>query len=257
MDVAALHQQVVGWLDQSRKRILAAMAAPLTVATKSNRNDLVTNVDRANQAFLVAQLQAAYPQAAIVGEESHLARPQTLAGLVFFLDPIDGTMNFVKQRANFAVMLGAYVDGVAVYGAILDVMADRLITGGPAWPVAVNGVPQPAPRDLPLAAGLLGVNSRMAIHNQSHLGELALASAGARMIGSAGMTFAAITMGQQVGYVSYLQPWDVAAGAAIGAGFGLRVTRPDGAALDLLQPGLVVAAMPQAHAAIVAAMARP
>ncbi|WP_225047341.1 inositol monophosphatase family protein [Lacticaseibacillus kribbianus] len=256
MTPATLHAQVVDWFDQSRKRVLAAMAAPVAVATKRNRNDLVTNVDRANQAFLVDKLRAAYPQAGIVGEEANLPRPGSMAGLVFFLDPIDGTMNFVKQRANFAVMLGAYVDGAPVYGAILDVMADRLLAGGPDFAPRLNGVPLPRPADLPLEDGLLGVNSRMTIHNQQHLGDLALASAGARMIGSAGMTFTALCLGQLIGYVSFLQPWDVAAGAAIGAGLGLQVTRPDGGPVAWLEPGLVVAAMPRAHAAIVAAMGR-
>ncbi|WP_179395307.1 inositol monophosphatase family protein [Lacticaseibacillus absianus] len=255
--LTTLDRQVRNWLDESRRRILAAMAAPVAVTTKTNRNDLVTNVDRANQAFLIDQIHAAYPNAHVEGEEGGAAKLDRLAGLVFFVDPIDGTMNFVKQRAHFAVMIGVYQDGVPLYGAILDVMRDELITGGPTLAPTKNGVPLPPVPDRALADGLLGVNAPMVIRNRMHLGEIALASAGPRMTGSAGMEFLAIAQGQQVGYVSYLQPWDVAAGMAIGAGFGLRVTRPDGTPVDLLEAGLVVAAMPQAHATILTIIASP
>ena len=54
-----------------------------------------------------------------------------LAGLVFFVDPIDGTMNFVKQQAHFAIMIGVYQDGEPVVGAIMDVMRNEVLSGGP------------------------------------------------------------------------------------------------------------------------------
>ncbi|MFD1484285.1 inositol monophosphatase family protein [Lacticaseibacillus baoqingensis] len=249
--IATLHEQVSAWLKASRQRIYRELQAPLTVATKSGRTDLVTNVDRANQRFLISQIHAAYPQAHIEGEEGRQAKLDRLAGLVFFVDPIDGTMNFVKQRANFAVMIGVYIDGAPLYGAILDVARDELITGGPNWPLQLNDRPLPTPADLALADGLIGVNGHMLIRNGVHVADVALKSAGPRLIGSAGMEFIAVALGQQVGYVSYLQPWDVAPGLAIGANFGLQVTRPDASAIDLLEPGIVVAAMPKAHAEII------
>lgn len=254
MELTSLAQNVDDWLTASRQRILAAMQSPLTVATKTGRNDLVTNVDAANQQFLVSAIKDAYPQAQIEGEEGTAAKVTDLAGLVFFVDPIDGTMNFVKQRAHFAVMIGVYEDGHPRYGAILDVMRNERVTGGPTVAARLNGVPLAAPADLPLKDGLLGCSGPMIMHNYLNLGDLAQASSGARISGSAGMEFKAIIQSQLVGYVSYLQPWDVAAGLAIGAGFGLRCTRPDGSRLALLEPGVVVAAMPQAHAALLAGM---
>ncbi len=254
VDLERLDQCVRRWLATSRTKILAAMTAPMTVATKTGRNDLVTNVDRANQRFLVEQIGRDYPDAHIEGEEGTQAKVERLKGLVFFVDPIDGTMNFVKQHANFAVMIGVYEDGVPVYGAILDVWRDELVTGGPHAPLRLNNVVIAQPEDVTLADGLLGVNGPMLIHNHLHVADVALASSGARLLGSAGIEFKAVALGQQVGYISYLQPWDVAAGMAIGRSFGLTVTRPDGSALDLLTPGVVVAAMPQAHAQILALM---
>lgn len=256
VDLEQLDLHVKQWLATSRKQILAAMAAPMTVATKTGRNDLVTNVDRANQQFLISQITRDYPAAHIEGEEGTQAKVDRLSGLVFFVDPIDGTMNFVKQRANFAVMIGVYEGGMPVYGAILDVWRNELISGGPQLPLQMNGEGIAHPEDVALVDGLLGVNGPMLIHNHLHVADVALASSGARLLGSAGIEFKAVALGQQVGYISYLQPWDVAAGMAIGQSFGLIVTRPDGSAIDLLNAGVVIAAMPQAHAEIMTLMNR-
>ncbi|KRK74409.1 inositol monophosphatase family protein [Lacticaseibacillus nasuensis] len=252
--IAQLDQNVRTWLQESRDQILAAMASKVNVDTKTNRNDLVTNVDKANQLFLIGKIRQAYPQAHIEGEEGTSAKAADLTGLVFFVDPIDGTMNFVRQRANFAVMIGVYENGQPLYGAIMDVMANAVVTGGPDWPLQLNHKALSAPGDPELAAGLLGVNGPMALKNKLHLGDIALASSGARMSGSAGMEFNAIARGQLVGYVSYLQPWDIAAGLAIGRSFGLIVTRPDGEPIKLLEPGIVVAAMPRAQEQILLMM---
>ena len=51
-----------------------------------------------------------------------------LNGYVWILDPIDGTMNFIHQKKNFAISLGIYKDGVGLLGYIYNVMDDDLIS---------------------------------------------------------------------------------------------------------------------------------
>lgn len=249
--VEELHQKVTSWLRESRQRVLTGMNTQLAVQTKTSRKDLVTNVDKANQTFLVQCIHRDFPQAKIEGEEGTASKVAEQSGLIFFVDPIDGTMNFVKQRANFAIMIGVYEDGQPLYGAILDVMRAELVAGGPNFPPQLNGKQMALPADLPLADTLIGVNGPMLMHNYLHVADIVEASSGGRMSGSAGMEFKAITQGQLIGYISHLQPWDVAAGMAIGAGFGLVVTREDGSPIDILHNGIVVAAMPKAHAEII------
>lgn len=254
INIERLHQNVTTWLQTSRQRVLALMNDPLTVATKSNRNDLVTNVDRTNQQFLIGQIQAAYPDARIEGEEGKDQKTKSLDGLVFFVDPIDGTMNFVKEHNYFAIMIGVYVDGKPVYGAIMDVMHDTIIAGGHGFAMRANDTRLPALADEPLSAGLIGLNGPMHAHNRLAVADIGMASSGVRMIGSAGMTFADIAQGALIGYISYLQPWDVAAALAILGHAGVIFSRPDGSQLDLLTPGIVVAATPQAHQTIMTMM---
>ena len=65
----------------------------MTASTKSSRTDVVTLHDRAAEATIVAALAARRPDDAIVGEEG-TQRPGT-SGLSWYLDPIDGTTNFL------------------------------------------------------------------------------------------------------------------------------------------------------------------
>ncbi|GJM76573.1 hypothetical protein HMSSN036_87890 [Paenibacillus macerans] len=65
---------------------------------------------------------------------------EDLAGRIWILDPIDGTMNFIKQKENFAVMIAVVEDGIGKCGFIYDVMRSRLVWGGPkpAYIITVN-----------------------------------------------------------------------------------------------------------------------
>lgn len=113
---------------QAREQTLKLMAAPLTVDTKTNSNDLVTNVDRQNERLIRGQLSQLDPEGRIIGEEESFRHQvdQSLEGNVWIIDPIDGTSNFVKQRDHFAIMLVLYCNGRPTLGYIMDVMNKRL-----------------------------------------------------------------------------------------------------------------------------------
>ena len=85
--------------------------------------DLVTVADREAEVELTARLQAAYPDALIVGEEAVAADPAILqriagAGQWFTIDPIDGTRNFVHGSPDHALMI-AEMRGADVQRAII------------------------------------------------------------------------------------------------------------------------------------------
>ena len=81
---------------------------------------LVTRCDRETEQFLRSGILSAFPGDAIVGEE-YPATPPGGTGCVWYLDPIDGTTNFVSQHRNYAVSVGCYQDGVPAFGLVLDV----------------------------------------------------------------------------------------------------------------------------------------
>lgn len=62
----------------------------------------------------------------MLGEEGFGDKNLTKDGVIWFVDPIDGTKNFVHQKRNFAISIGVYVDGVGKVGYIYDVIGDEL-----------------------------------------------------------------------------------------------------------------------------------
>ena len=77
---------------------------------EKNPGDLVTVADREAEVFITAELQKAYPDALIVGEEAVAADPSILdriesADHWFTVDPVDGTKNFVHGSPNHGVMV--------------------------------------------------------------------------------------------------------------------------------------------------------
>jgi|HubBroStandDraft_1064217.scaffolds.fasta_scaffold292910_2 3'(2'), 5'-bisphosphate nucleotidase len=109
------------------------------------KDDPVTRADRESNALLCERLAAAFPEIPIVAEESD---PSSYAGFsskgaCWFVDPLDGTREFVARNGEFAVMLGLAEEGRATLGVILAPAWGRAfvgIVGEGAWEVDEQGV---------------------------------------------------------------------------------------------------------------------
>ena len=82
------------------------MASSLEIDTKSSANDFVTNVDKAAEQFLVEGILDAYPNQDFLTEEKTIERQES--DDLWIIDPIDGTLNFIYQRRNFAISIAYY-----------------------------------------------------------------------------------------------------------------------------------------------------
>lgn len=89
----------------------------VTTDVKSAGHDLVTTADRESEAAIIDLIRQAYPDDAVVGEESG-AHPGT-SGFRWLVDPLDGTANFVAGRSDHAVSVAVAVDGHPVAGAVV------------------------------------------------------------------------------------------------------------------------------------------
>lgn len=125
----------------------------LEIKEKTSRTDLVTNMDREIELFLYEKITAHFPDERILGEESVGHDIQDLEGIVWIIDPIDGTLNFIKQRANFAIMIGIYEDGVGHLGYIYDVVRDELYFAIRHNGAYCNDRRLPTVEELPLSEG--------------------------------------------------------------------------------------------------------
>ncbi|CAJ1194689.1 inositol monophosphatase family protein [Companilactobacillus paralimentarius] len=211
-----------------------------SVDTKKNRNDLVTNFDKKTERYVNSELKRAFPEATIVSEEGYGDLVTDMSGLVFFVDPIDGTMNFVKRGDDFASMIGAYIDGKPLIGAIIDVMGNNIYHGGKEIGLFINDERIDIPRNLPLVEGLVDVSAPMALANKFNVQDVIKKSSGFRVYGSAGIIFGHLLTGKEVMYMSYLAPWDLAAGRVLCEAAGMSVVSIDDAPINMLKSQVVI-----------------
>ncbi|RRG18284.1 inositol monophosphatase family protein [Weissella viridescens] len=242
-----IDEQVLDWLAEARTRIVADMQMPLQVNEKTNARDLVTNVDREIEQYYVQQIHTLMPEAQIISEEGYGDHVSSMMGDVWYIDPIDGTLNFVEQRAEFATMLALYHDGEPVCAWIMDVMQNDIIHGGPALGVFKNNASLPVPMNKVLADGLMVVSGARLIANQMGLPQVSQQALGFRVYGSAGISFMHVLEGRAIGYMSKMKPWDFAPGAALAKSFGLMISDIDGEPLNMLLSNSVVVSTPNAH----------
>ncbi|MDO4903775.1 MAG: inositol monophosphatase family protein [Limosilactobacillus sp.] len=241
-----LDKKIVQLIKTVNQRTLERMKQPMEVDTKMHFNDLVTSVDKENERFIDDQLKEIDPGCKILSEEGMGTKDLSdVSGHVWIVDPIDGTLNFVKQREYFGIMLALYVDGKPTLGYIMDCVNNRLYHGGIGRGVYVNGKKISAPENLSLKEGLVSISSPLILEDVRHLQEVARHASGLRMYGSAAMEMIGMITGELVAYISYLKPWDLAAGRVLAEELGLTVKSIDGTTPDVLSSNLVLIATRQ------------
>jgi 3'(2'), 5'-bisphosphate nucleotidase len=129
-DRSAVLARVLGIARQASDVIMEVYGGPFEVDFKE-KDDPVTRADRDANALICAALREAYPGVPIVAEESD---PATYAGYAsapatWFVDPLDGTREFVKHNGEFAVMIGLAEAGAATLGVIVCPANGRAFLG--------------------------------------------------------------------------------------------------------------------------------
>ncbi|AXQ78736.1 inositol monophosphatase family protein [Streptococcus chenjunshii] len=219
--------------------IRSEMTENLKIEEKTRFDDLVTNLDKNAQELLIAKIKTAYPEDNVMAEENGVRHPIT-DGHVWILDPIDGTVNFIVQRENFAVMIAYYEDGVGRFGLIYDVMNDVLYAGGGRFDVYANDKKLFSYRDKPFNRCLIGANSSMYAENIHGIRDLSRQTLGVRVYGGAGISMSHVMSGRLLAYFSYIQPWDYAAAFIMGEKLGYRLLTLDGQKPDFKSRQMVM-----------------
>ena len=155
------------------------------------------------------------------------------------LDPIDGTMNFVHQKRNFAISLGIYAEGVGMLGYIYDVMRDDFYNAAKGEGAYFNDERLPQLEITPLTEAVIGINASWVAPNRyvdnEKIIELIRTCRGTRSYGSAAMELAYVASGRLDAYMSMrLSPWDIAGGMVIAQEVGAVATNMKGKCLICL-----------------------
>lgn len=213
-------------------------------------HDFVTEVDRAAERLIRDQLLAIDPAARIVGEE--LSPEVSTEGLVWVVDPLDGTTNFLHGYPAYAVSIAAAVDGALQAGVVHDIPRDqvfRAARGAGAWcrdqPLRVS--PITAPGHALIGTGFPFKDMTGLEEYQRQFAGVAAGTAGIRRAGSAAIDLADVAAGRFEGFwEQHLSAWDVAAGTLLIREAGGVVTDYDGRERGIGH-GPVVAGNPAIH----------
>lgn len=242
----ALYNQAKEWVLEAGEIIRHRMNDPLDINTKSNRNDLVTKMDKDIEKFFVEKINETYEGHRINGEEGYGDELTSMDGTIWVLDPIDGTMNFVHQKRNFAISLGIYHDGTGEIGLVYDVMEDILYHAKRGEGAFKNeNRLKPLGEKTNLQEAIIGLNHFWLCENrladERVMQEFVKEIRGTRIYGSAALEFMYTAEGILDGYLSMnLSPWDVAAGIVIVNEVGGVTTDLEGNELDMLNKGPVL-----------------
>ncbi|GAP00228.1 inositol monophosphatase family protein [Fructobacillus ficulneus] len=243
-----IDNQVTGWLAELGQQVRQGLGANRSVQTKEGDfRNLVTDLDKSNQAWLLDHLRNLDSQAHFVAEEGDLKRPETMVGHVWFVDPIDGTLNFVHEKTDFAIMVALYVDGQPTLAWIAKVMSEEIYHGGPDLGVFCNEQKLPAVVDRSLDQAIVILSGRRLLSGEKPYRLLAEKALAFRVIGSAGISFVRLLQQQATGYLSKLSPWDLAAGRVLSESLGYQVKRLDGEPVNMLLSNTVLIATNKMH----------
>ncbi|KKB41961.1 inositol monophosphatase family protein [Bacillus thermotolerans] len=243
------------WIEEAGKAIRRSFKHSLSIQTKSNPNDLVTNIDKETERFFISNVRQTFPGHLILGEEGQGDHLSSLNGIVWIIDPIDGTMNFVHQQRHFAISIGVYEDGVGRLGYVYDVTHDELYCAERGKGAYMNGVQLPKLSSVPIEKALIAVNATWLVKNayfdERKLVELATKVRGVRSYGSAALEMAYVASGRLDSYLTMrLSPWDFAAGKILIEEVGGVVSNLSGEPLDMLNRNSVFASSPGLHETI-------
>lgn len=224
----------------------ASMDIDLVKVGSKGPNDFVTETDQAAEAAIIEVLRQAYPDHAILAEESGASGE---SDHVWIIDPIDGTSNFIHGYPCYAVSIALQVRGQITQALIYDPVNNDLYTASRGEGAFVNNKRIRVSKRLRMAEALTGVSYAAASTDADlqtrRLIALNANSAGIRRSGSAVMDLAYLACGRLDAYVAKgLQPWDIAAGTLLVQEAGGLITDFTGEG-GFMASGDIVAANPK------------
>ena len=208
--------------------------------------DLVTEYDVKTEAFIIDRLKKAFPDYALVGEESH--QGSFHYDKAIYIDPIDGTTNFVHGIPHLAISLGVWEEGkpilAVVYNPILEelfwaVQGEGAYCNGRRLEVSTQSELQNAlvATGFPYAKVNAGIEYHWVINCMTnllpHIQDI-------RRLGAAAVDLCYLAQGKvEAFYEIDLKPWDVAAGILIVQEAGGQISNVDDQPFDFDDKSIV------------------
>ena len=226
--------------------------------------DLVTEIDRQSEDFLLSEIRRDFPDHHILAEESGGTRG---GDDQWYIDPLDGTVNYAHNIPIFCVSIAYASNGSTStspsgtmslsaglsLAAVYDPIRDEMFTAARGQGAHLNGSPLHVSSAIDLQKSLLVTGFPYDIHNPeinnlSNFVHFSQRSQGVRRLGSAALDLCYVATGRFDGFWEMaLKPWDVAAGGLICEEAGARVTNISGEADYISPPQSILATAPGIH----------
>lgn len=224
----------------------------LTVTSKG-RNDFVSEVDTAAEAEIIKVIRKNYPAHSFLAEESG----RTGEGdVVWIIDPLDGTTNFLHGFPTFAVSIACQIKGRLEHGVVYDPISQEIFSASRGGGAHLDNRRIRVSKQRGLEGALIGTgfpyraNTKYIDPYLAMLRAVMENTAGIRRPGSAALDLAYVAAGRTDGFWEIgLSPWDTAAGTLLIQEAGGRIGTLTGG--EYTQGGNVVAGTPKVYAALI------
>ncbi|SEO74133.1 myo-inositol-1(or 4)-monophosphatase [Amphibacillus marinus] len=215
----AIYQHAKQWAFEAGEILRQAVKGELTVEYKTSAADLVTEKDKEIEQFFLDKINTHYPEHFLLGEEG-VQQQQTYQPedeIVWLVDPIDGTTNFVHTKSNFSISVAVYIKGKPTVGVIYDPIKDEMfhVLAGQGLYVDEEKVPAVA-TNKQMEEALFCLNHLWLAPNddlnEQPLQQMVREIRGFRCIGSAALELAYVATGRMDGAIyNGLGAWDFGA----------------------------------------------
>lgn len=237
-------------------RRAAASGGSLGGGTKSTKTDIVTEFDRSAEELIVSALRQLRPDDAIVGEEG--TADDGTSGFAWYLDPIDGTTNFVYDQPAWSTSVGVALHGEMVAGAVFIAPLCEMFSAALGEGATLNGHPISVSAESDLALALVGTGfnyrSDLRRHQAERLAGMIAEVRDIRRLGSAAIDLCFVAAGRlDVYFEEHLNSWDAAAGELIAREAGAITSDFSG---GKCRPEELVASTPGVHRELLALLDR-
>jgi myo-inositol-1(or 4)-monophosphatase len=228
----------------------------IQVSTKG-RNDFVSEVDRAAEREIISTIRGFYPDHAFLAEESG----ESGAGdIVWIIDPLDGTTNFLHGFPVFAVSIACRQRGKIEHGVVYDPMRQELFTASRGGGAHLDNRRIRVSKQRGLEGSLIATgfpyrsNTKYLDCYLEMLKTVMVNTAGLRRPGAAALDLAYVAAGRVDAFWEIgLSPWDTAAGTLLITEAGGHVGTLTGA--EYQQGGNIVAGTPKVYTALLELLA--
>ncbi len=213
------------------KKVANKIGEQHTLNYKSSTTDLVTEIDKWSEKRITEYVKKYRPDDEIICEEgTHI---EGKSNVRWFIDPIDGTTNFVYGHPGFSISIGVEIGNITEVGAIYAPLLNELFSASPTHGTTCNGKTVEVSKTKLLSEALIATGfsykSDFRAIQAKNLIEILPKIRDIRRVGGAAFDLASVACGRVDAFFEYgLSPWDISAGHALvkNAGGVIKTVNP-------------------------------